>query len=128
MKRNGPHGPHGGLPLKGFTLLEVMIALAIAGGALVVLLYSISFHLNLIGDQRTRTVAAMLCRERLETLRQIPAGPPQGAFDAPFEDYRYQTSIGNSAFDGLSVLNATVSSGQTSVSLRELVRTRELSQ
>ena len=52
--------PHGGL--SGFTLLEVMIALAIAGGALVVLLYSISFHLNLVGDQRTRTVAAMLCR------------------------------------------------------------------
>ena len=110
----------------GFTLLEVMISLEIAGGALVVLLYSVSFHLSLIGDQRTRTVAAMLCRERLETIKDNPTAPDSGMFSPPYGDFAYKTTINPAAFPGLSIINSTVHSGQTSVTLRELVRTRTL--
>lgn len=111
---------------RGFTLLEVMIALAIAGGTLVVLLYSISYHLGVAGDQQARTVASLLCKQQLDSLKSKPDTVKDKAFETPYEDYKYTTTIAAAGYDGLSLLTATVNHDSTAVTLREIVRTEAL--
>lgn len=110
---------------EGFTLLEVMIALAIAGGLLVVLLYSISFHLSLVGTQEAETVSTLLCKQKLDDLKDKPIAG-EGAFPDPYSAYKYKTTVTPSAYDGLTVLGASVQSGPAEVTLREVVRTGAL--
>jgi general secretion pathway protein I len=52
--------------MRGFTLLEVMIALAIAAGVLLTVISSVNYHLSIIGQDQEETRAALLGRARLE--------------------------------------------------------------
>ena len=53
------------LSKKGFTLLEVLIALAIVGGLLVTLIYSLNYHLGLVERQEIITVATLLAKGKM---------------------------------------------------------------
>lgn len=112
---------------QGFTLLEVMISLAISGGLLVVLLYSISFHLSMVATQEAQTVATMLCKQKLDDLKDKPTAS-EGSFPEPYSEYKYRTSVTPSSYDGLTVLGASVRNGATEITLREIVRTGALSE
>jgi len=57
---------------RGFTLLEVMVALAIIATALVTLLGSHLISLNLAYAHKKQTLAAMLARQKMEENRTIP--------------------------------------------------------
>ncbi len=57
---------------KGFTLLEVMVALAIIATALITLLGSHLMSLNLAYKHKQQTLAAMLARQRMEENLTIP--------------------------------------------------------
>jgi prepilin-type N-terminal cleavage/methylation domain-containing protein len=48
----------------GFTLLEVLIAIAIVGSLLVTLIYTLNYHLGLAERQKTITIATLLRRIR----------------------------------------------------------------
>ena len=51
--------------MSGFTLLEIMIALAIVGGLLITLIYTLNYHLNLAERHETVTIASLLAREKI---------------------------------------------------------------
>ncbi|MBJ6726632.1 prepilin-type N-terminal cleavage/methylation domain-containing protein [Geomesophilobacter sediminis] len=51
--------------MRGFTLLEVMIALAIAAGVLLTVISSLNYHLSVIGEDRQETTAVLLGRAKL---------------------------------------------------------------
>lgn len=58
--------------MKGFTLLEVVIALAIMAGVVLTVLTSVNYHLGVIADERDHTTLTILARARLTELEQQP--------------------------------------------------------
>lgn len=81
---------------QGFTLLEVMIALAIAGIALVTLL-SLSNRSIGVNDRLQKiTQATLLAQEKMSEIEAAAEGgllqftADEGEFEAPFQLYRWQ--------------------------------------
>lgn len=52
--------------MKGFTLLEVMIALAIMAGVIFTVISSFNYHLGIVTRDREETVAVLLARAKLD--------------------------------------------------------------
>ncbi len=105
---------------KGFTLLEVMIALAIIGGVLVTLIYSLNYHLGIAGRDEAVTVATMLAQEKMVDAELSPLSA-SGDFDSPYEAFHYKTDVSESEFPGFSELSVTVTTENESVTLSELI-------
>ncbi len=57
----------------GFTLLEVMVALAIMAGVILTVLSSVNYHLEIIANERDSTTLTLLARNRITELEQAPA-------------------------------------------------------
>jgi len=105
----------------GFTLLEVMISLAIIGGLLVTLIYSLNYHLGIAVRHRTLTVCTALAREKMYFMENTPSAG-KGQFSEPYEGFSYETNIKDSAFPGMSEISVTVTDGKEQIKLAELVR------
>lgn len=56
--------------MKGFTLLEVMVALAIMASVIVTLIGATNYHLGLLQGEQETTVLTILARQQLESLAQ----------------------------------------------------------
>ncbi|WP_457572839.1 prepilin-type N-terminal cleavage/methylation domain-containing protein [Desulfolithobacter sp.] len=77
----------------GFTLLEVMVAVAIIAIALVTLIGSQSQSVSLAGISRITLTASQLAREKFAELVLAEADNREtgsGRFDEPFADYSWQ--------------------------------------
>jgi general secretion pathway protein I len=105
---------------KGFTLLEIMIALAIIGGLLITLLYSLNYHLGIAERHETITIATMLAKSKLRDLEEKPA-PVKGDFPDPYSAYHYAAEITESPYPGISEIRVTVGSGKEQVRFTEFI-------
>jgi general secretion pathway protein I len=56
--------------VRGFTLLEVVVALAIMAGVILTVLGSLNYHLDIISAERDNTTLTLLARNRLVELEQ----------------------------------------------------------
>jgi general secretion pathway protein I len=56
--------------VRGFTLLEVVVALAIMAGVILTVLGSLNYHLDSISAERDTTTLTILARNRLVELEQ----------------------------------------------------------
>ena len=56
--------------MRGFTLLEVVVALAIMAGVILTVLGSLNYHLDSIATERDTTALTILARNRLVELEQ----------------------------------------------------------
>lgn len=113
----------GGLKIdadKGFTLLEIMIALAVIGGLLLTLIGTVNYMLDVAGRHEVITVASMLAKDKLYQTEKSPSNS-QGAFPEPYIDYSYKTELKDSIYPGLKELTVTVKSGKEAVTLKELI-------
>ena len=106
----------------GFTLLEIMVALAIIGSLLITVLYSLNYHLGIAEKHEFITVATMLAKNKLYEIDQIPAAT-NGDFPDPYTGYHYETGIKASSYPGLSEIWVTVSRDKENVRLTELKET-----
>lgn len=81
----------------GFTLLEVMIAMAIMAIALVAVYQSQSQSVSMATDSRFLTTAALLAQSRMAEIETEtrPASTANGDFGEAFPDYRWQLAVGN---------------------------------
>ncbi|SRR6266540_3657166 len=61
--------------MKGFSLLEVMIALAIMAGVLVTVITSFNYHLTVAARDKEETDLVLLARGKLEELESLGAVP-----------------------------------------------------
>ncbi|HDD44923.1 MAG TPA: type II secretion system protein [Candidatus Desulfofervidus auxilii] len=77
---------------KGFTLLEVLIALSITSILLIVLIYSLNYYLKLIQEQEIATIAYFLAKEKMSEIKNNPV-KTKGFFLEPYKDYAYATYI-----------------------------------
>lgn len=83
-------------PETGFTLLEVMVAVAIISISFVSLLGSQSQSISVADISRFETTAAMLAREKLTELQLAGYSALEnssGQFDEEFTDYAWQTEV-----------------------------------
>ncbi len=104
----------------GFTLLEVLIALAIVGGLLVTLIYTLNYHLSIVERQETITVSTLLAKNKIAELEKSRENK-KGVFDAPYDGYSYETFIKESPYIGISEIIVVVKAGKEEVKLNEFI-------
>jgi len=109
---------------KGFTLLEIMIAVAVIGGLLVSLIYSLNYHLGIAARHEFMTVASFLAKDKLDDMEREPS-PLKGNFPAPYSDYQFMGEVRESAYPGISEIAVTVSRGNESVKFSDLAEIRK---
>ena len=106
---------------QGFTLLEVMVSLAIVGGLLMTLIYTLNYNLGITDKMFSVTNMTNLAKEKLEEMETKPQ-EAEGYFDAPYEVLNYETKVRDSAFPEITEIAVTVGDGKTRVMLSELIR------
>jgi general secretion pathway protein I len=97
---------------RGFTLLEVMIALAILSSVIITALISYNYHLSLAARNRDTVVATLLGRERMDEIELFgpPAKKKAGDFGERFPRFVWQfTTTKETRIEGLDQLEITVS-------------------
>jgi len=109
-----------GVKMKGFTLLEVLIALAIIGGLLVTVINTLNYHLGIVGRHETITVATLLAKEKMADLENNPI-QEKGNFDDPYKNYTYETFVKDSQYAGISEIIVVVKTENEEVKLNEFI-------
>ena len=105
----------------GFTLLEVMISLAIVGGLLITLLYTLNYNLGIAERHRVITISTHLAKEKMYEMERKPAGG-KGQFPEPYASFSYETNVKDSLFPGMSEITVVVKNAKEEFSLSELVK------
>jgi general secretion pathway protein I len=105
---------------KGFTLLEVLIALAIVGGILVTLIYTLNYNLGIIERHETVTVATLLAKDKINNMEKTPESE-KGVFDAPYDRYTYETFVKDSPYPGIAEIIVIVKAEKEEVKLNEFI-------
>ncbi|MCE5265167.1 MAG: type II secretion system minor pseudopilin GspI [Deltaproteobacteria bacterium] len=108
-------GPWRKISARGFTLLEVMIAMAILAIALVTVYQSQSQSVSMAGDSRFLTTASLLAQGRMAEIdaadpREIATG--SGDFGEAFPDYQWKVEIGDTEIDILKKVTLTVTNNR----------------
>ena len=96
---------------RGFTLLEVMVALAIIATALVTLLGSHLMSLNLAQKHKEQTLAAMLARQKMEENLTVPFDSlvtDSGDFGPAHPEYKWELEVAEADIDNLKKVRILV--------------------
>jgi len=112
------------LPNSGFTLLEVMISLAIVGALLVTLLYTLNYNLGIAERHRVITIATHLAKEKMYDMEKNPV-EGKGQFPEPYSGFSYETHVKDSLFPGMSEVMVMVRSAREEFTLSELMKKRQ---
>lgn len=94
----------------GFTLLEVMVALAIMAGVILTLLGSVNYHLGIIANERDSTTLTLLARTRITELEQVPA-KGEGTFAPAHPELSWKSELLPTDLPGLQKLVVKVRRG-----------------
>lgn len=95
--------------MKGFTLLEVMIALAITAGVLLTVISSVNFHLARVSEDAEETTAVILGRAKLEDPEFSRQTDSQGTFAPDHPEHKWTREITKTEIPGLNQIRLTVS-------------------
>ena len=97
--------------MKGFTLIEIMVSLAILGISLVVLLGLRNRDLAISSEANHIVVATLLAHERvaLFSLEQDKdLGERKGGFEEPYQDYKWALTLSETGFPKIKELSINV--------------------
>ncbi len=97
---------------RGFTLLEVVIALAIISGVIVTVLTTLNYHLEVTDRIESMATATILAREKVEdiNLNGLPA-KKEGDFAPGFPGFRWQYYTEDLPIPGIKKVYLTVTWG-----------------
>ena len=95
--------------MKGFTLLEVMIALAIAAGVLLTVIASVNYHLSIVGDDTEETTAVLLGRAKLSDPEFARQTDNKGNFAPDHPNVKWEREVTETEFPGVNRIRLTVS-------------------
>lgn len=100
-----------GAAANGFTLLEVMVALAIMAGVILTVLGAVNYHAGIIGSERDSTTMTLLARMRLNELEQTPRNAEgEGSFAPAHPELRWRSELAAAEIPGLQKLVVRVRS------------------
>lgn len=105
---------------EGFTLIEVMISLAITASLLVTILYTLNHHLGVADRHEILTTATLLAKMKLHEMERSPT-PTKGYFDDPYSGYYYETAVRRSSMASMLEISVIVRSGKDSIRMAELI-------
>ncbi|MBI1911422.1 MAG: prepilin-type N-terminal cleavage/methylation domain-containing protein [Deltaproteobacteria bacterium] len=87
---------------KGFTLLEVMIGLAILAGVIISLVASVNYHMEVSSKVTQTVLGTILGKEKAEELKLMEnTGALEGDFSPEFSQYSWKLSEENTEIPGL---------------------------
>ena len=92
----------------GFTLLEVMISLAIMAGVILTVLTSVNYHLGIIANERDNTTLTLLARTRMAELVEQGAAKSEGTFAPSRPELAWKSDVLPTELPGLQKLIVTV--------------------
>jgi general secretion pathway protein I len=102
---------------QGFTLLEVMIALAIISIALIGLLGLTNRSIEVNNRLQNITQATLLAQHKMaEVVGAEDFDVTQGSFDDPFSDYNWLVEYADTVLPSVTMVSVTVDWGDNSVS------------
>ncbi len=103
----------------GFTLLEIMIALAIIGITVTVILSSVNFHTNIMHENTVTTQLYQLAKEKMFELEKSVL-PSKGVFDTP-KGYSYENIVNGMEDTNIIKLKTIVKGSGKEVVLNRLI-------
>ena len=106
----------------GFTLLEVMIALAIIGISLTVLLHTVNYHANVVYDNTMTTMMYQAAKEKIYDLEETQT-QSSGTIESP--KLTFQNVVLKSKLPNIVQLITVVSGYNKEVTLSEFVVKKE---
>lgn len=95
--------------MKGFSLLEVLIALAIMSGVIMTVIVSFNYHLGIVVSDKEETAAVLLAREKIDdpAFSALPEG--KGNFAPARPDIVWEKSVTGTELPGVQRMVLTVS-------------------
>jgi len=103
---------------EGFTLLEVMIALAIIGISLMTVLHTVNYHAGVSNENAMVTQMTQLAKEKLFDLE---ANPVSATGNIEGTDFTYENIVSETPDPGFIELKTIVKSPKKEVELKELI-------
>jgi len=101
--------------VKGFTLLEVMVALAIMSGVILTVLSSVNYNLSLITRDTDETIALLLARSKIDDLELLGAKDSkqetEGTFAPDWPNYSWKAEVSSLPVSVFKRLKVTVTWG-----------------
>lgn len=95
--------------MRGFTLLEVMIALAITAGVLLTVISSLNYHLSIVSQDAEETSAVLLGRAKLDDPDFSKQTENKGSFAPDHPALKWEREITETELPGLNRIRLTVS-------------------
>ena len=109
---------------KGFTLIEVMVALTIVALSLTAVTASISQMINAAESMRNRTYASWIAQNRISELRLADAPPKVGSSDGEVQyantDWTWRAIVSETGVDDLFRIDVSVSLAGSDDNIRTL--------
>ena len=102
----------------GFTLLEIMIALAIIGTALTVILHTVNFHAGIMQDNINTTSMYQYAKEKMQELESSTKNSKGKISNTAFT---FENKAIKSEDSPIIELNTTIYSDDRQVTLKQLV-------
>jgi general secretion pathway protein I len=94
--------------VKGFSLLEVLIALAIMSGVILTVIVSFNYHLGIVVSDKEETAAVLLARAKIDDpgFTSLPAG--KGTFAPARADITWEKTVAATELPGIKRMILTV--------------------
>jgi general secretion pathway protein I len=111
-------------PDKGFTLMEVMIAMAILAIALVTIFQSQSQSISMTGNSRFLTTASLLAQGKMAEIEMLDikdVRTDNGDFGDGFPDYSWRVELKDTDFDVVKKIELTVTNNRLTVNNQYLL-------
>lgn len=105
---------------KAFSLLEVLLALAICAGLLMAVVSVVNYHLKVVASWKQRDQLYTAAGNVFELIKKKSA-LYQGRLAEPFSDYSYQARIFDSSYQGVELLTMKISGPNEEFTLSEYV-------
>ena len=98
---------------KGFTLIEVVVALAILSGVIVTVITTLNYHIHVAYTTKSITTATILAKEKIEDINMngLPS-VNEGNFAPSFSDFRWSLRSEDIALSGVKKIYLTVTWGK----------------
>ncbi|HJV67266.1 MAG TPA: prepilin-type N-terminal cleavage/methylation domain-containing protein [Geomonas sp.] len=98
------------LDARGFTLLEVMIALAITAGVLLTVITTLNHHLSIVGQDTEETTAVLLGRAKLDDPDFAKSVDDKGDFAPDHPNVKWEREVTpDNPYPGIQCTRLTVS-------------------
>jgi len=94
----------------GFTLLEIMVAIALLSGLIITIIISLNYHLSIVDMDKDATIATLLAREKMEEIK-IQGIPDrhEGDFAPRFHGFHWRYDTEEVPIKGIQKIYLTVS-------------------